>query len=152
MAWLKFRDHCSGKIRLFYHPWTHTCHLHVPASLTSWEWHQLMILYPIIIEEFLHIPPSSYWTSSEFPTVWFNPDAVYWEKASDPISKGLGPIRLAPLLHIPVSSTDCHLSWQTGYKSEVPTTPSLGLINLPEGLIELRNLLLTRLPVYYKRI
>ena len=27
----------------------------------------------------------------------------------------------------------------TGYKSEVPTTPSLGLINLLEQLIELRK-------------
>ena len=43
--------------------------------------------------------------------------------------------------------------WSIGYKSEVPTTPSWRSISLLEELTELRKAcLLTRLPVYYKRM
>ena len=42
---------------------------------------------------------------------------------------------------IPVKSPGCHLYfWPTGYKSEVPATPSLCLINLLEWFIELRKI------------
>lgn len=57
---------------------------------------------------------------------------------------------------IPVSSQNsgCYLCfWPTDHKSEGPTTPSPGLINLLEWLIELEKThLLTRLSIYYKRI
>ena len=55
---------------------------------------------------------------------------------------------------MPSTSPSCYLyCWPTGYKSEVPTTPSLGSINLLESLTELRKThLLTRLPIYYERM
>lgn len=55
---------------------------------------------------------------------------------------------------MPVRSSGCYLCfWPTDYKSEGPTTPSPGLINLLEWLIELgKTHLLTRLSIYYKRI
>lgn len=40
----------------------------------------------------------------------------------------------------------------TAYKSEIPIAPSLGSVRLPDWLTKLRNILLTRSPVYYKRI
>lgn len=51
---------------------------------------------------------------------------------------------------MPSTSPSCYLyCWPTGYKTEVPTTPSLGSINL----LELRKTrVLTRLPIYYKRM
>ena len=43
-------------------------------------------------------------------------------------------------LQMLVTSPGCHLCfWPTGYKSEVPKTPSSGLINLLEQLTELRE-------------
>lgn len=43
-------------------------------------------------------------------------------------------------LQMMVTRPGCHLCfWPTSYRSEVPTTPSLGSINLLESLIELRE-------------
>lgn len=54
---------------------------------------------------------------------------------------------------MPTESPGCHLYfWRTGHRLEVPMTPSSGVINLLEWFTELRNILLTRSPVYYKRI
>ena len=44
--------------------------------------------------------------------------------------------RTSPPLQMPVTSPDCHLCF---YRLEVPTTPSLGSINLLEWLTELRE-------------
>ena len=52
-----------------------------------------------------------------------------------------------------VTSLGCYLCFlPTGYKSEVPTTSSLSLTTFLAGLIGLKENLLTRLPVYYKRV
>lgn len=55
-------------------------------------------------------------------------------------------------LQMPIPGPSCYLYFSaTGYKSEVIKTPSsLGFINVLEQLAELRNMLLTKLPVYYK--
>ena len=46
-------------------------------------------------------------------------------------------------LQMPITSPGCHLGfWPTGYRLEVPMTPSLGSINLLEWLTKLRK------PVY----
>ena len=43
-------------------------------------------------------------------------------------------------LPVPMASPNCHLClWPNGYKSEVPTIPSLGLVNFLERLTGLRN-------------
>ena len=56
-------------------------------------------------------------------------------------------------LQTPVESWSCYLYfWPTRCKSEVPKTPFLGSINLLEHLRNQRNILLARLPFYYKRI
>lgn len=52
-------------------------------------------------------------------------------------------------LRMLITSSGCFLL--TSYKSDVPTMPFLDLINLLEKLTELRNALLTKSPVYYKR-
>lgn len=56
-------------------------------------------------------------------------------------------------LQTPVESQSGYLYfWPTRCKSEVPKTPSWGSINLLEHLRSQRNILLSRLPFYYKRI
>ena len=57
-------------------------------------------------------------------------------------------------LQMPVSSPGFYLFfWPTGSKSDLPMTPSLGSVNLLEWLTELPEIhLLTRLPLYYKRM
>ena len=56
-------------------------------------------------------------------------------------------------LQMPVSSPACYLCfWLTCYKSEVPMTPSTGLINLLEWLTELRKSLLTFTGFLWKAI
>ena len=40
----------------------------------------------------------------------------------------------------------------TGYKLEVCIIPSSDSVNLPEQLTELRKSLLSRVPIYYKRV
>lgn len=58
--------------------------------------------------------------------------AVYLEIASDPTCYGLGPTKLHPL-QMPVTSLGCCLCLrQNSYRSEVPMTPSSGLISLLE--------------------
>lgn len=61
--------------------------------------------------------------------------------SADPTSEGLSATRLlSPSLYTLdfLASPVCHLClWLTGYKLEVPTTPSSGLIRLLEGLTEL---------------
>ena len=71
------------------------------------------------------------YNSTQFNTVY--PDST---------GEGLSPTRLS-LLQMPVTSPGCYLCfWPTGYKSEVPMTPSLDSINLLEWFTELRK------PVY----
>ena len=82
-------------------------------------------------------------------------DTIYAEIASDSTGKGLSPIRLPHFL--PLSVRACTLTHTlqtllanpscypyfslTGYKTEIPTTSSLGLISLSEWLTELRKTL-----------
>lgn len=59
-----------------------------------------------------------------------------------PQVKGSVPWDCAALPHpqMPVTCPGCHLGfWQSGYRSEVPTTPSSGSTNLLEPLTELRE-------------
>ena len=84
-------------------------------------------------------------------------DTIYAEIASDSTGKGLSPIRLPhflPLsvractlththtLQTPLANPSCYPYFSlTGYKIEIPTTSSLGLISLSEWLTELRKTL-----------
>ena len=53
---------------------------------------------------------------------------------------------------MPVTSPGCYLYfWPTGYKSELPTSPFLGSINLPEWLTELRKHCTYYITSNYKR-
>jgi len=50
----------------------------------------------------------------------------------------------------PITSSGCYLCfWQTGYRSEVPTTPFLGSIDLLEQLTELRRIVYSLLGETY---
>ena len=96
-------------------------------------------------------------TPAGCPTIQLNSDVNYLETTSDPTGEKFSRTRLplpAPI-QMPIPGTCSRLCFcLTGYRSEVPVTtqPPLGSVNLVEWLTELRNILLTRLPVYYKRI
>ena len=66
-------------------------------------------------------------------------DSIRFHKLRDTI--GLHSPKGLPLLpQTPITSPGCHLYiWPTGCRWEVPTIPSLGLINLREQLIECRK-------------
>ena len=74
---------------------------------------------------------------ARYPEIQLNSDLIYQEIVSDPTGVGLSPARLFSLFQ-------CQLQVQVLltnrlYRSEVPTTPSLGLTNLLEWLTELRD-------------
>lgn len=57
--------------------------------------------------------------------------------ASHSTGEGLSPRKLLPL-QMPLASPACHLGFRLiGSKAKVPTSPYLGLINLPGQLTEL---------------
>ena len=113
-------------------------------------------------------PTSNSCILARCPRIQLNSDTTYPEIEWDSTGKGLSPTRppstwdtstspsLLPVLlaghlktgglnnplqlRLPIRSPGCHLHfWPTGSKSEVPTTPSLGSINLLEQLTELRE-------------
>ena len=108
--------------------------------------------------QFPHSTPQNSPTPVGCPNIQFCP---YLQIASDSTSKRLSPTRLpctseakckprqamlltnqlqtrgsnnTVQLRMPIASPDCYLHFRPiGYKSEVPTTPSLALINFSEG-------------------
>lgn len=80
--------------------------------------------------------------TSNFPTQlgvprFYTTLTLYLELASDPTGWVLSPHKTAPA-QMPVTSPSCYLCfWSTGCESEVPTTSSLGSINLLEQLMSL---------------
>ena len=67
-------------------------------------------------------------------TLQFDSDTIYLEIASDPTSEGTSPTKLAsPSLQMPIASPG--VTCASDCKSELPMTPSLGLINL-QGQVE----------------
>ena len=107
-----------------------------------------------------HQQQAMLWTQAGCPTIQLNVDTIYLEIVSDFTGWGLSPTRLLSLryspLQMPVTSPCRYLFfWPTGYRSEVPTTPFLGSINLLQRLTELREtfyLLGHQFMVYYKRL
>ena len=90
-----------------------------------------------------HHPTISSLTSARCPSVQLNSEAIYLEIASD----STGPTALQDC-----SPFRCQSQAQVAlpdYKSEVPMTPSLGLINLV-AYRTWETHVLTRLPAYYK--
>lgn len=81
-------------------------------------------------------PPSNSPTLAGCPTVQLKSDTSYLE-----VHRWMALSQTAPAaLQTPITSPDCHLCvWPTSWRSEVPTVPSLGLINLLQQLIEHRN-------------
>ena len=69
-------------------------------------------------------------TPAGCPAVQLNSDTSYPEITSDPIDEGLSLLHM-PGACPPVTGAGCNL--------EIPTTPFLGLINLLEQLVELRE-------------
>lgn len=81
----------------------------------------------------------------EFSSIQFNADTIYREIPSDPMGSGFSPMT-SPRPHhththqMPNASPRCHLGFRpTSYRLEVPTTPSLGSVNLLERLTALRE-------------
>ena len=78
---------------------------------------------------------------------------MYLQVEADSVGQGLSPVD-HPSLQMLVTCLDYYLCfWPNDCKSKVCMTPSLGLINLPEQPIELRETrLLSKVPIYYKKI
>ena len=84
-------------------------------------------------------PTSNCLVPAECLAVYINSETTYPEILSDCTVKGSVPCDRPPL-QMPVSSPGCYLCfWPTGSKFQVPTTPSLGSINLLEWVTELRE-------------
>lgn len=74
------------------------------------------------------------------PRIQLNSNTIYWKVKLYSTSKGLIP-HLHPLLQTPITSPGHYLYfWLTSCKSELPTTLSLRLMNLPELFRELRKI------------
>ena len=96
-----------------------------------------------------YIQQANLQTSSWGPTVQPNSNTIYLDTVR--FHRLRAQSYCPPKLQMPVASPGYYLYfWQTGCKSEFPTTPSSGSINLPEWLIKLRNISCIRLLVYYK--
>ena len=98
------------------------------------------VLYPQFqcVGCFSSTHPSNSGTPNVCPTIQLNSDTVYPEIASDSTGEGLSPCSPLHPPKIPVISPGCHLGfWPTGYRLEVPTTPSS--FNLLEWLTESRE-------------
>lgn len=83
---------------------------------------------------------SGFSSTKEFlDTIWvFYDSTPFWHYLPAPSS-----------IQTLLTSPGCRLGfWQTGYRQEFPMLPSLGSINLLEGLTELRSILVTRSAAY----
>lgn len=71
------------------------------------------------------------------PTIQLNSDTIYQDITADPTAEGLSIISTADANH---KFRCCLCFWPVpGYRLEVPTIPSQGLMNLLEWLTELRK-------------
>ena len=89
-------------------------------------------------------PTSNHWTQTGYPTSQFNFETILEmvllpnHRLKAQAYRTVGPH--PDLFQMPITSSSCHLCFSLiGYKLVVPTTPSLGLINLLEQLRELRE-------------
>ena len=97
-----------------------------------------MTLYPVPTCGGFSHTNKQFSDTSWYPTIPLNSDSIYLERASDSTGSGFSPTRHKTPAH-PPADTICK-SCPTGYRSEVPTTPSLGYINFLKHLTELREI------------
>lgn len=76
------------------------------------------------------------WHQLRCPTIQVNSDII-WRQHHIPKGKDSVPQDCPPFQISSLSCSPCF--WATGYKSEVPITPSLGSMNLLERLTELNK-------------
>ena len=130
-------------------PFVHNCPVVanvVGASPTS-PWVPLILILMCVFSP--HISSNSS-TSAVCPTIQLNSDTTYLKIDNHSLSLNL--TRLSPT---PDANHNSRFSpgFPTSHsRSEVSMTPFVDFINLPEQLRTQRNILLGRLPVFYKRI
>lgn len=89
---------------------------------------------------------NSQWILTECPAIYLSSDTICLEMNSYRLKAQPHNTATPPQLQAPLASPDCPACfWPTGNRSEAPTTPSSGLINLLASLREMLYLLGYRL-------
>lgn len=109
-------------------------------ALKRVPWHSSNMSDYVFVCVNFSTPTNSSLMPEACPRIQLNSNTIYWKVKLYSTSKGLIP-HLHPLLQTPITSSVHYLYfWLTSCKSELPTTLSLRLMNLPELFRELRKI------------
>lgn len=140
--------HCISHDPLLYHlEWIQSCSHASPQQGKEIMVYLFNIPCPFSMPGFICfffslIQPSNSQTPAEYFMIQLNPPSVYLIIASDPTSERLSPMELPIPIWETIINPGCHLCfWPTGYRLQISIASFMGLINLLEQLIELRETL-----------